>query len=104
MQERLARAGYRADVFRVVRNPSTPYSDTRIRAEENQGIVFVGRLEQDKGALDVAGAAARAGMTLTMVGDGVLRETLERSIPISASPDGNRAKLLADLSELRGFW
>jgi len=81
MQERLARAGYPAGVFKVVRNPSTPYSDTRIRAEDNKGIVFVGRLEPDKGALEIADAAARAGMALTLVGEGSLRETLESTHP-----------------------
>lgn len=81
MQERLARAGYPEGMFRVVRNPSTPYSTTRIPAEDNQGIVFVGRLERDKGALDIAEAAARAGLPLTLVGDGSLRETLEAEYP-----------------------
>jgi len=81
MQERLARARYPEGLFKVVRNPSTPYSDTRIHAEDNQGVVFVGRLEPDKGALEVAHAAARAGMALTLVGEGSLRETLESRYP-----------------------
>jgi glycosyltransferase involved in cell wall biosynthesis len=81
MQERLTRAGYPGDVLRVVRNPSTPYSDTRIEAENNDGIVYVGRLEKDKGAIEIAEAATRAGMALTMVGDGSLRDTLERDFP-----------------------
>lgn len=81
MQERLTRAGYPQDVLKVVRNPSTPYSETRIRAEDNKGIVYVGRLEKDKGALEIAKAAARAGMALTMVGDGSLRDTLESDFP-----------------------
>jgi len=81
MQERLARAGYGADMFRIVRNPSAPYSATRIRAEDNRDIVYVGRLERDKGALDIAEAAARAGMALTLVGDGPLRGVLEAKYP-----------------------
>lgn len=81
MQERMERAGYPPGVLRVVRNPVSPYSDTRIRAEDNQGIVYVGRLERDKGVLDIADAATRAGLDLTLVGDGILREELEKTHP-----------------------
>lgn len=81
MQERFERAGYPSGMLRVVRNPVSPYSDTRIKAEDNQGIVYVGRLERDKGVLDIADAATRAGLDLTLVGDGILREELEKTHP-----------------------
>jgi glycosyltransferase involved in cell wall biosynthesis len=81
MRERFERAGYPSDMLRVVRNPVSPYSATRIRAEDNQGVVYVGRLERDKGVLDIAEAATKAGLELTLVGEGVLREELERTYP-----------------------
>ncbi|MBS7455868.1 glycosyltransferase family 4 protein [Coralloluteibacterium stylophorae] len=62
-------------------NPVRPWSDTRIRAEDNRGFLFIGRLEDTKGP-DLACAAARAaGQTLTLVGDGVLRERLAAEYP-----------------------
>ncbi|MBL4767574.1 MAG: glycosyltransferase [Rhodobacteraceae bacterium] len=81
MRERMERAGYSPNLLHVVRNPVSPYSDTRIRAENNQGVIYVGRLERDKGVLDIVDAATRAGLELTLVGDGVLREELQKSHP-----------------------
>jgi glycosyltransferase involved in cell wall biosynthesis len=77
MVSRLTRAGYRADAIRVVRNPAIPFSATRIRAEDNRALVYVGRLEPDKGVLALAEAARRTGVPLTLVGDGPLRPALE---------------------------
>ncbi len=81
MQPRLARAGYRDDLFHIVRNPAEPFTQTRIEAEANTRLAYVGRLEKDKGALDLAQAAARTGTEVTFVGDGALRPELERSHP-----------------------
>ncbi len=81
MVERLARAGYPRALFHVLRNPATAFSSTRIRAEDNTGLAYVGRLEPDKGALDLARAARRCGQQVTFIGDGVLRGTLERDFP-----------------------
>lgn len=77
MTSRMTRAGYREDRVHVVRNPVVPYSDTRIAAENNRRIVYVGRLEADKGVATVAEAAIRTGVPLTLVGDGSMRAELE---------------------------
>jgi len=81
MIPRLARAGLRSSHLHVVRNPASPFSRTRIPAERNRRIAYVGRLEPDKGALDLARSAQRVGLAVTFVGDGSLRATLERDFP-----------------------
>ena len=81
MLPRLARAGYSEELLQVVRNPATAFTAERVRAEQNTYLVYVGRLEEDKGALDLARAAKRVGAELVCVGDGVLRERLERDFP-----------------------
>lgn len=81
MEERLRRAGHESVPFHVVRNPAIPFLPMRVKAEENTGVVFVGRLEEDKGALDLARAAARTGTDVTFIGEGALRPELERDYP-----------------------
>ncbi|WP_292022620.1 glycosyltransferase family 4 protein [Maritimibacter sp. UBA3975] len=77
MTERLTRAGYREDRVRVVRNPVVPFSETRIAAEDNRSLVYVGRLEPDKGVGTLAEASARTGVPVTLIGDGPMRPMLE---------------------------
>lgn len=77
----LSLGGYRAQTLRVLRNPAWRYLPDRIRAEDNDRLVFVGRLEPDKGVLEVADAAAATGQALTVIGDGPLRPELERRHP-----------------------
>jgi glycosyltransferase involved in cell wall biosynthesis len=77
----LARAGIAARVIRVLRNPVTPWSRTRIPAEQNREVFFVGRLDGDKGADLVARAARRAGAALRIVGDGPLAASIARDNP-----------------------
>lgn len=78
---RLARAGYPPEMFHVLRNPVVPFSRERIRAEANRDFVYVGRLEADKGVLDLARSARRVGVPLKCIGDGALREQLTREFP-----------------------
>lgn len=73
--------GIRRNRVRVLRNPITPWRTTRIRAELNQEVFFIGRLEADKGIDLLAGAARKANLPLRVIGDGPLRATLERSYP-----------------------
>lgn len=80
MTSRLTRAGYRADAIHVVRNPVVPYAKERIRAEENRKLVYVGRLEPDKGTGVLAEAARRTGVPTTLVGDGPMRAGLEADV------------------------
>ncbi len=81
MVDYLVRGGISREAIRVMRNSVSPWSDTRIVAENNHKFLFVGRLEHDKG-IDLLAAAARvAGIQLKIVGDGPLRADLERAYP-----------------------
>jgi glycosyltransferase involved in cell wall biosynthesis len=64
-----------------LRNPVVAWSDKRITAEQNREILFVGRLEKDKGIDLLAAAARRIGATMTVVGDGPLRSELSAEYP-----------------------
>ncbi len=77
----LTRGGIGADRIVVVTNPVMPWCAERIPAETNAGILFVGRLEADKGVRVVAEAAREAGLSLRIVGDGPLRADLARDHP-----------------------
>lgn len=81
MIEKLARAGYRPERLFTVRNPVVPFTQERIRAEANDALLYVGRLEADKGVGEVAAAAARAGVPLIAVGEGPMRTELETRYP-----------------------
>lgn len=81
MRPFLMRAGIPDHAITALPNPVRPFSRHRIAAEDNREFLFVGRLEATKGP-DLAAAAARAaGVTMRFVGDGELRETLERDYP-----------------------
>lgn len=79
--EKFIRAGYPAGLIRVLRNPAKPYSATRIPAEENTTLVYVGRLGHDKGVMDLAEAAARTATKLRLIGDGALRAEIAERFP-----------------------
>lgn len=81
MRAGLERAGYPADRLRTLRNPGEAFTTERVRAEDNDTLVFIGRLEAEKGVGDLAAAAKRTGMPLLMIGDGPMRETLARRFP-----------------------
>jgi glycosyltransferase involved in cell wall biosynthesis len=81
MVDYLVRGGISADSIKVLRNPVTPWSDTRIMVETNRKFLFVGRLDHDKGAELLAQSARDAGVPIQMIGDGPLRSLLERSYP-----------------------
>ncbi|WP_082703663.1 glycosyltransferase family 4 protein [Novosphingobium sp. Fuku2-ISO-50] len=77
----LQRGGIPAQAIRVVPNPVVPWSATRIHAEGNRDVLFVGRLEQPKGP-DLALAAARAaGVSIQVVGDGAMAAQLRSEYP-----------------------
>jgi glycosyltransferase involved in cell wall biosynthesis len=81
MKPPLARAGYREDRMFTVRNPVVPFTRDRIAAETNHGLLYVGRLEADKGVGELAAAAARAGAPLVLVGEGPMRAELTARYP-----------------------
>ncbi|SLN53447.1 Glycogen synthase [Roseivivax jejudonensis] len=77
----LERSGYPAAHLRTLRNPATALVPERVRAEDNRGLLFIGRVEAEKGIEDLIRAAARAGVPLTVVGDGPLRDRLAAAHP-----------------------
>jgi glycosyltransferase involved in cell wall biosynthesis len=81
MRPHLARGGVPESSIVTLPNPVMPFLTTRAPAEQNTGFLYVGRLETVKGADLAAAAAARAGVPLTLVGEGPLREMIERDYP-----------------------
>lgn len=81
MRPYLARGGIAPDRTIVLRNPVTPWRGERVEAERNRSVMFVGRLERDKGVDKVAEAAERAGLPLVIIGDGPLRAELAARHP-----------------------
>jgi hypothetical protein len=68
-----------------------PFRTTRILAEDNAGLVYVGRLEPDKGVGELVAAAARTGQALT------LEKEAPRASRVSKGPRGSRRSLSEDL-------
>jgi glycosyltransferase involved in cell wall biosynthesis len=77
----LERGGVRSDSIKVVRNPAVPWRETRVTAERNKDVFFVGRIERDKGIDVLARAVRKAGVSAKIIGDGVLRESLQHQYP-----------------------
>ena len=77
----LERGGIDPSAVVALRNPVVPFTSKRILAEANKDILFVGRLDPEKGPDLVAEAARQAGVPLRIVGDGPMREALERRYP-----------------------
>jgi glycosyltransferase involved in cell wall biosynthesis len=67
--------------IRILRNPSMPWLMSRVAAERNGKLLFVGRLEHDKGVLQLAEAARIARAPLRVVGSGPLGAVLTRNFP-----------------------
>jgi len=77
----LVRGGVRPERIKVLRNAVTPWTSHRVVAERQSGVLFVGRLEADKGVHLVAEAAQRCGLQLTVVGEGPLAAPLAAAYP-----------------------
>lgn len=67
------------------------------QAERNAGFVFVGRLTEEKGPDLAARAARRAGVPLTIIGDGPMLEHLKRAYPEVALPGRQPPEILSAL-------
>ncbi len=67
--------------IRVLRNPVSPWRETRVPAELNDVFLFVGRLDEEKGVSLLACAAARAGVRVRMIGEGPLAAMIKRGFP-----------------------
>jgi glycosyltransferase involved in cell wall biosynthesis len=77
----LARAGIDESGIEVLRNPVVPWRRSRVVAEQNRHVFFIGRLDGDKGADLLAHAARQAGAPLRIVGDGPLAASIARDNP-----------------------
>jgi glycosyltransferase involved in cell wall biosynthesis len=77
----LRRAGFPESRLVVLRNPFTAWTAQRVEAENNRSLLFVGRLDHDKGADLLARAAANAKVDVTFIGDGPLRAQLQLRYP-----------------------
>lgn len=91
------RAGYAAGSLRTIRNPASAFVASRVPAEDNSSYFFIGRLEQEKGPQDALAAARAAGVTLEVIGDGPLRETLVAQYPEMIFHGWRQADEIGDL-------
>ena len=87
MAERFERAGFARSQLTTVRNPSVPYTDSRVPAEDNQEYVFIGRVEEEKGVSDFLAAARRVKARARIIGDGSKLRELSELFP-EATFDG----------------
>lgn len=81
MVPHLERGGIPSERIKLLPNPVEPWSSERVIAQRNKKLLFVGRLDNDKGADLLAEAAARVGAMVTYVGDGPLRNQLSARYP-----------------------
>jgi glycosyltransferase involved in cell wall biosynthesis len=77
----LLRADIPKEIVGTLRNPIRPFTRERVAAENNDTIVFVGRLDQEKGPEMAAKAGRLAGVKMRFIGDGPMRAQLERDYP-----------------------
>ena len=79
----LTRGGVPETCVKVMPNPADRMRDSRVQAEINHEVVFLGRLDREKGG-DIAAAAARdAGLSIRIIGDGPERHEIARINPDS---------------------
>jgi glycosyltransferase involved in cell wall biosynthesis len=77
----LERGGIAPERIRTILNPVQPFSKQRVTAENNHEIIFIGRVEYEKG-VDLAAAAARlTGRRLRIIGDGSFGPEFRRRYP-----------------------
>lgn len=80
-QKNFALGQWPRDKLFPVRNPVSPLLPERVRAEDQRGVVFIGRISAEKGADLAASAAARAQLPITFVGDGSESERVHKLNP-----------------------
>lgn len=102
MHPQLARGGIDPARLHAVRNPVTPFRRDRVRAEDNRGVVFVGRISREKGADLAARAAAEAGVPITFIGEGA-DEAAVRALNPAARFAGwlDRERIAAEIARAR---
>lgn len=78
----LVRGGLREAQIRTIANPAPKFVEARVAAENNREILYVGRIEPEKGVVALAAAARAIGAPLRIVGAGV-----EEAAVRAANPD-----------------
>ena len=81
MAEPLRRGGLPQERLAVLRNPAAATAAERIPAERNRGIVYVGRVIEEKGTVDLARAAAGLDLPVTFVGEGAAADAIRAACP-----------------------
>lgn len=81
MLPHLERGGIPRSRLATLRNPVTPWHARRIEAERNKVFLFVGRLEEDKGADLFLAAARDAEVPVRVIGSGPLEGRLRDIYP-----------------------
>jgi glycosyltransferase involved in cell wall biosynthesis len=81
MSEPFIRSGIAPSQLHSVRNPSVPYTNSRIEAENNREFVFIGRTGEEKGVRDFLEAAREAGAPARVIGDGNNAQKLAEEFP-----------------------
>ncbi|MCJ2183287.1 glycosyltransferase family 4 protein [Novosphingobium sp. 1949] len=74
-------AGWPREKLVAVRNPVSPPCAERVAAQDNRGVLFIGRISREKGADLAARAAAEAGVPITFVGEGAELEAIRAINP-----------------------
>lgn len=77
----LVQTGIPERSVRTLRNPVTPWRATRVPAEKNRNVFFIGRLDTEKGVDLLAEACRRAGSPLHLIGDGPSAAHLKEAYP-----------------------
>lgn len=77
MEKLMRNAGFNPQNLVSIPNPSIPYTNMRIEAEDNQSFLYVGRLTEEKGADILVEAAKKSGVPVSFAGEGPLRNVLE---------------------------
>ena len=101
-RQKFIKAGFKAPDFRTVVNPVEPWSAQRLQAEQNTGLLFVGRVGPDKGTDIALEAARRAKYPITIAGTGDQYEALkEKYTEATFAGWCDREKLLELASKAR---
>jgi len=95
----LEKGGVPAGRISTMTNPAAKLREERVCAEANREIVFVGRIEHEKGADLLAAAALEAGAPLRIIGAGPAEGAVRRANP-AAIFEGWRSK--TELAALMG--
>jgi len=81
MKKNFRKNGFRMQNILVLKNPVTPYTKKRTKAENNKKFYFIGRLEKEKGCLDFLEAAKYNKVLTAVIGEGSQDEILRKKFP-----------------------